>query len=125
MPTATSITVPASTKERFPELVSLILASESMDDEERQYWISILPVMEPQQIENLADILRDEQEELAAIDKKYANDIEQIGSEELIRRTQEQRTRRRQERTESERVSEAEESATESAILDSIANLDS
>lgn len=66
--------IPDSVRERFKELIDLIMGSESMNDEERQYWFDILPVMTPDQVENLRSILTNERTQLAAIDAKYATD---------------------------------------------------
>ena len=87
--------IPDDIRQKYPELIELILQSESMNDEERQYWINILPIMTPDQIENLRGILQNEKEQLAAIDKKYSKQIEQMGQEELIRRTEVERRGRR------------------------------
>ncbi|KKW40956.1 hypothetical protein A2454_00325 [Candidatus Peribacteria bacterium RIFOXYC2_FULL_55_14] len=87
--------IPDDIRQKFPELIELILQSESMNDEERQYWINILPIMTPDQIENLRGILQNEKEQLAAIDNKYSKQIEQMGQEELIRRTEVERRGRR------------------------------
>jgi hypothetical protein len=59
-------------KTKFPAIVELILASESMDDDERNYWFGVLPIMTKSQISELKDILVTEKEKLAAIDAKYA-----------------------------------------------------
>lgn len=69
---ASSLKVPDSVRQQFPDLVELVAASESMNDEERQYWFDILPVMTPEQVQNLRDILTNERNQLAAIDAKYA-----------------------------------------------------
>lgn len=81
------VTISDELRSKFQELITLILGSESMNDEERQYWINILPVMTPEQIANLRQILQNEKEQLAAIDAKYAKDaakqsgrsVEEIG----------------------------------------------
>lgn len=64
--------IPDSVRAQFPELIALISGSESMNDDERQYWFDLLPVMTPDQRENLSSILKNEREQLAAIDAKYA-----------------------------------------------------
>ncbi len=43
-----------------------------MNNEERQYWINILPAMTPEQRKNLEEILTSEKKQLADIDAKYA-----------------------------------------------------
>ena len=65
------LTIPNELQKRHSELIDLILQSESTNKEERQYWINILPVMTPDQVENLRQILQNEKNQLAAIDRKY------------------------------------------------------
>jgi hypothetical protein len=35
------VIIPEEVKEKYPELIPQIMASESMDDEERNYWFSV------------------------------------------------------------------------------------
>lgn len=95
------------------ELLKLIQESESMNDAERQYWMNILPIMTPEQIENLREILLNEKRQLAAIDTQYASEIEALGSEEFIQQTAEKRKERREKRStaEMQHAEEAEEQA--------------
>ena len=55
------------------QLITLIMQSESMKDEERQYWFNLTEVMTPEQIEKLRGILTREKQKLAEIDAKYAS----------------------------------------------------
>jgi hypothetical protein len=96
------LVIPDDIREKHGELIELILSSESMNNEERQYWINILPIMTPDQIENLQGILKNEKKQLEAIDKKYSKQIEQMGQEELVRRTEMQRRSVRTKRESSE-----------------------
>jgi len=61
-----SLVVPADTELRFGPILALIRGSESMNNEERQYWINILPIMTQEQIKNLEEILTSEKKQLAA-----------------------------------------------------------
>jgi len=63
------LSIPDVLREKHPELISLIQGSENMDNKERQYWVNILPVMPPDQIQNLREILENEKR-LLAIDRK-------------------------------------------------------
>ena len=65
------ITIPDAVRAQFPDLVQLILASESMNDDERRYWLQLLLVMTPEQVGKLREILVSEREQLTAIDAKY------------------------------------------------------
>lgn len=59
-------------------LIELILATESMDDGERQYWFDILPSMNADQIKRLDDILETERRKLDELEKKYQTEIESL-----------------------------------------------
>jgi hypothetical protein len=91
-----------------------------MNDEERQYWVNILPVMTPEQIQNLKDILSNEREQLAAIDRKYAKEIERIGESKLIEQVDEERRRRREQRRATEETAKHEEEAAAAELLGKI-----
>ena len=47
-------------KDKFPDLIDLIKQTESMNDEEREYWFQILPIMTEDQIRKFRDILVNE-----------------------------------------------------------------
>ncbi|MCK5021406.1 MAG: hypothetical protein KAS32_30625 [Candidatus Peribacteraceae bacterium] len=93
-----------------------------MNDEERQYWINILPIMTTEQIDNLKGILDNERKQLKAIDKKYAKKVKEIGDEEQVVKTQhkikEQRDERRSKEEEAEKSEETEIDSVLSKIED-------
>lgn len=60
---------------KHPELIKLILATESMDDSERQYWFDILPSMNEDQTKRLYDILETEKKKLEELEVKYQEEI--------------------------------------------------
>ena len=119
-PAQGGLQIPPEVQEKFGELIELIKASESMNDEERQYWINILPIMTPEQIQNLRDILENERRQLQEIDKKYSKEIDQAGQQELIARTASERTTRRKERLSKEAQALASENADTQNILKQI-----
>ena len=111
----TGPTIPPETQEKFGALIELIKGSESMNQEERQYWINILPAMTPDQVTNLEQILTNEREQLAAIDAKYAKaPVADVALMEKKIRDQKSK------RTEREREQEAKEQAEEAALLERI-----
>lgn len=63
--------IPAKLTQNDPALIELIMKSESMKDEERQYWFNLYEVMNTAQIDKLRDILTRERAKLAEIDAKY------------------------------------------------------
>ena len=115
-----AVIVPDDIRKKFPELIELILKSESMNDEERQYWFNILPIMTPDQVQNLREILENERKQLAAIDDKYAKEIERIGTTEQLRQTEEEHSRKRAERQQKEEAHKKEEDHTTADILKQI-----
>lgn len=64
-------TIPPALLENDMPLVELIIRSESMNDNERQYWFNLTEVMTPSQVEKLRGILTREKEKLEEIEKKY------------------------------------------------------
>lgn len=116
-PTSSGIQVSEELRAQFPDLIPLILGSESMNDEERQYWLSILPIMTPDQVKNLQDILENERNQLKAIDDKYAKQLEEMGQPEALQAMDQQIRARRAERSAKEHASEtAEEHQTEELL---------
>ena len=53
--------VPKDVARRFPQLVPMILHSQAMKDGEKEYWLSMLPIMKPNQVNELQNILQEEQ----------------------------------------------------------------
>jgi len=68
----------------YNELVNLILLTESMDDDERQYWYDILPSMTNEQIDRLYNILDTEKKKLEKLEEKYQDEIKNLNEKHLI-----------------------------------------
>ena len=118
------VTVPSTLQQQHPELIALILGSESMNDEERQYWVNILPVMTPEQIENLRQILKNEKDQLAAIDAKYSKEMEHPGSGAPLEEIGQRRRAQRAERSAAEEGNRAGDQAREEEILRAISSIE-
>jgi hypothetical protein len=69
---------------KYPELVTLIVATESMDNDERQYWFDIMPSMTDAQIDRLFDILETERKKLSELEVKYQKEIKTLNEKHLI-----------------------------------------
>ena len=117
------LSIPDDTQTRFAELIDMITASESMNDEERQYWINILPIMTPEQIQNLTDILTNEKRQLAAIDKKYSVALSEDEQKERIVSTEMEMQKRRKERLQKEADFEQKDEAASADLLEKIEEL--
>ncbi|OGJ55930.1 hypothetical protein A3D88_00845 [Candidatus Peribacteria bacterium RIFCSPHIGHO2_02_FULL_52_16] len=112
-----TLTISDEIRAQFPDLIELILKSESMNDEERQYWINILPIMTPEQVQDLKNILNNEKKQLQAIDQKYATEIDQVGKAEVIKITDEERRKKREERAQKEAAHASHETESAEDIL--------
>ena len=117
---AAQLVIPDEVKAKYGDLIELILASESMNDEERQYWINILPIMTPEQVQNLRDILQNEKRQLASIDAKYSKEIEQMGQAQFIQQVGEARKKRNTERKDAEQTDKQKEDQAAEALLKQI-----
>ena len=91
-----------------------------MNDEERQYWINILPIMTPEQIGNLQNILTSEKTQLAAIDAKYSKDGASIGSAAMIASMEANIKNKKVQREQTEREAAMQEEITEENLLQKI-----
>lgn len=69
---------------QYNELINLVLETESMDDDERQYWFDIMPSMSAEQIDRLYNILDTERKKLEALEEKYQNEIKGLNEKHLI-----------------------------------------
>ena len=67
-----ALVVPDETQAKYPDLVEKIKNSKSMNNSERNYWLQVLPVMTPEQVKELQDILDTEIRKLKEIDEKYS-----------------------------------------------------
>ena len=70
--------VPADVAAKYPHLETLILGTESMTNEERDYWFQILPIMTDEQIEKLLGILTHEKEQLSKLDSEYQAQLQKL-----------------------------------------------
>ncbi|MDD3646326.1 MAG: hypothetical protein PHH06_02865 [Candidatus Gracilibacteria bacterium] len=69
---------------QYNELIKLILETESMDDDEKQYWFDIMPSMTNDQIDRLFNILDTEKKKLEALEEKYQTEIKKLNEKHLI-----------------------------------------
>ncbi len=70
--------------EKYKDLVQLILKTESMDNDERQYWFDIMPSMTEKQVARLFEILDTERKKLEALEQKYQKEIKSLNEKHLI-----------------------------------------
>ncbi len=114
------LAIPPGIQEKFGPLLELIKASESMNNEERQYWINILPIMTAEQLKNLEDILMNEKKQLAAIDEKYSKEVSALGDGVSLETMEKSLKEKRKQRTDQERNAADQEQQKEKDILEQI-----
>lgn len=69
---------------QYADLIALILETESMDDDERQYWFDIMPSMTDEQVDRLFNILDTEKNKLEQLEVKYQDEIKSLNEKHLI-----------------------------------------
>lgn len=69
---------------KYRELIKLVLETESMDDDERQYWFDIMRSMTDEQIDRLYNILDTEKKKLQSLELKYQKEIKKLNEKHLI-----------------------------------------
>jgi len=79
-----TFTITDELQAKYPELIELIIATESMDNDERQYWFDIMPSMTDTQIDRLYDILETERKKLSELEVKYQKEIKTLNEKHLI-----------------------------------------
>ena len=133
MPEDTSITDPTTeeeelniseeVKEQFPELIELIKGSQSMNHEERQYWVDVLPIMTEDQISNLRGILENEQKQMEEADREYEEGVQEEARIFINKFDQYKYKEKKKARVKVEKRHEMEEAEREKALLEEISKM--
>lgn len=97
MPTADFVVDP-HVQEKYPEIITMLKGSESINSDEKKYWFDALKTMNDSQVEDLRSILSDEKKGLESIDSKEAE-----------QKKQEEEKRVAEEKAEAERLKLLEE----------------
>tara|TARA_Y100000031_G_C8012856_1_gene288891 strand:- start:14 stop:466 length:453 start_codon:yes stop_codon:yes gene_type:complete len=109
---------------KYPDLEKLIVETESMTDEERDYWFQILPIMTDEQIEKLRGILIHEKEQLAKLDTEYETELSKLNEKHVMEFKQQEREEKRSKLKAQEHASEQEEAAAEADLLKQLEDVD-
>lgn len=109
--------VPAMVKEKFPDLVQLIKDTESMNDEERDYWFQILPIMTEEQIRKFREILLNEKNQLTKLDKEYEQELNRLNEKHMLEWKEFEMREKRKAIQSAETKSKEEEQAAEEELL--------
>ena len=122
-PKTTTLTIPDETREKFPELTEMIIGSESMNDEERQYWVDVLPIMTEEQLGNLGDILKNEKEQMEEVNKTVEEKTEEGTDKNTLEFNESKYKEKKRTRVEEETRFEQEEREREARLLEEISNM--
>lgn len=68
----------------MPELYRRILETESMEEDEKQYWFDILPNMTDNQVDRLYNILETERQRFNELEEKFQKEIKALNEKHLI-----------------------------------------
>lgn len=120
---ASRFNIPMVVRKKYPSLVPLILQTESMDDEEREYWFQILPIMTTLQIKQFRDILISEKQQLKKLDDEYEKELAAINDKHITEWQEYEVKAKKQELEQVETANEEEESALEEDLLSKLQDL--
>ncbi len=120
--TANNFDIPDLVKEKYADLIPMILKTESMNDEERQYWFHILPIMTPDQIEKFRGILVNESQQLSKLDEEYQTELKKLTGKPSSFDPEKMQEKKR-ELNEEESKEESKEKAQEEEILKQLSDI--
>lgn len=109
--------IPAVVLEKYGDLVELIKKTESMSDEEREYWFQILPIMTADQVNRLKTILQEEANQLSKLDTQYQDELTKLNKKHLEEWNVFQKKQEREALQAEEASHEAAEAKAEEEVL--------
>ncbi|MBT4917120.1 hypothetical protein HN709_04300 [Candidatus Peregrinibacteria bacterium] len=117
--------VPKLVREKFPDLVKLIYETESMNAEEREYWMQIMPIMTEEQIVKFREILVNEKEQLSKLDKEYESEVSRINKTQAAPPIDEEKLKKKLAQIkEAEKSEEEAEKSEEEELLKQLEGMD-
>lgn len=76
-----TVAVPPDVQSKYPDFIRMITSSALMDDEEKQYWVDVLPEMTAEQLGKLAALLGIERDKTDALDEKYRHELSELNKQ--------------------------------------------
>ncbi len=122
-PTAVTLNVSVEVQKKFPDLVEMIKESQSMNPEERQYWVDVLLIMSDDQIQNLRNILENEKKQIEAAKRNLQTGIAEDESKLKIHFDEIKYREKKRILKEAEGKYEQEEKQDEAALLQEIGKM--
>lgn len=106
---------------KFPELVKLVISSESIDNNQKQYWLDILPSMTNDQIDRLFNILMTERQEIERLDLQFERDVKALNEKHQIQWQALQSQKAKEKLAEAEKNDTSKQDASDAlGMLDSL-----
>jgi hypothetical protein len=115
--------IPKLVRDVFPDLIKLIFETESMDEDEREYWLQILPIMTEDQIKKFKEILVNEKDQLTKLDNEYSSEMSKLNAKQKTAFNEEEIKKRREELRSKESAAENEDAQKEQELLNQLKNL--
>jgi len=109
--------IPRLVREKYFELIELIKETESMNDEEREYWFQIMPIMTEDQLRKFLNILQNERKQLKKLDTEYQSEIDKLNDKHQVEWNAFEAKEKREQLKKQEAQHESEEKAKESVLL--------
>lgn len=114
--------VPRLIREKYPDLIKLLYETESMNDEEREYWLQIMPIMTEEQIVKLRDIMVNERDQLKKLAGGYSAAKDLFADEQTPALSEEEIDQKFENIKVQETASETEEQSKEAELLRQLEN---
>ena len=117
--------VPPLVRDKFTDLVKLIYETESMDAEEREYWLQIMPIMSEDQTLKFREILVNEKNQLAKLDQEYEQEMSKINNNAGVTKeiNEEEVKAKMEEMQKEETAYESSEQSEEADLLNALDSL--
>lgn len=109
--------IPKLVRDIFPDLIKLIFETESMDEDEREYWLQIMPIMTEEQIRKFREILVNEKDQLEKLDKEYDSEMSKLEDKHKTALSDEEIKKRREDLRKKESAAEQQEAREEEELL--------
>ena len=109
--------IPQIVLDKYPELVDLIKKTESMSDDERNYWFQILPIMTDEQVNRLKTILNEEAQQLSKLDDQYQDELAKLNKKHLEEWNQFEHKQQNVELKKAEEAEKAKEAQVQEELL--------
>ena len=115
--------IPDMAAEKYPDLVELLKKSSSLNTEEKNYWLQMIPTMSEEQLSELRSILVDEKVVTMEAQEEYDTEVAKIEKEKEKEFLEMQKQQKKMLRIEAEKSSRQEETSRADALLRKLENM--